>query len=228
MKVLLVEDNFELSKSIHDFLTAEGYICETAYTAEEAKDKLEFFTYDCLLLDLMLPDGSGLEVLSFLQKKGIASGVLIISAKDSLDDKVNGLELGADDYLTKPFHLSELHARLRAVYRRKKLEANSQQIVFNEITLNTDTVEAIVNGEVLDVTPKEFHLLLYFVVNKNRVLSRQAIAAHLWGDYTDNLSNFDFVYQHVKNLRKKISAAQGLDYIETVYGLGYKFNASKQ
>jgi DNA-binding response OmpR family regulator len=129
--------------------------------------------------------------------------------------------------VTKPFHLPELHARLRAIYRRKKLEGSSNLITFNEIVLNTDTVEATVNSVLLDVTRKEFDLLLYFVVNKNRVLSKQSIAAHLWGDYTDGLANFDFVYQHVKNLRKKISAVEGVDYIETVYGLGYKFNTSK-
>ena len=136
--------------------------------------------------------------------------------------KINGLEGGADDYITKPFHLPELHARLRAMYRRNNL-SGSNIVAANEIELNTDTIEARVNTELLDITPKEFDLLLYFVVNKGRVLSRQAIAAHLWGDYTDNLANFDFIYQHIKNLRKKIAAANGNDYIETVYGLGYRF-----
>ena len=155
------------------------------------------------------------------------SNVLIISAKNALDDKIIGLEKGADDYLTKPFHLAELHARIRAVYRRKNLEGRNL-VEFNEISLNTDTFEARVGEVVLDTTRKEFDLLLYFLVNKNRVLSRQSIAAHLWGDYTDSLSNFDFVYQHVKNLRKKISSAGGTDYINTVYGLGYKFDSHKQ
>lgn len=226
MKVLIVEDNKELSRSIFDYLSRERYICEPAYTFESAREKLSIFTYDCILLDIMLPDGNGLELLKFIKENNIPSCVLIISAKDAMDDKIDGLDGGADDYITKPFHLPELHARLRAVYRRKKLEG-SNTISFNEISLNSDTLEATVNASVLDITRKEFDLLLYFVVNKNRVLSRQSIAAHLWGDYTDNLSNFDFVYQHVKNLRKKISAAQGADYIETVYGLGYKFNATR-
>ncbi|MET3879200.1 response regulator transcription factor [Chitinophaga sp. OAE865] len=226
MKVLIVEDNKELASGISDYLNGEKYISELAYDMETAREKLSLFTYDCILLDIMLPDGNGLELLNFIRRENISSGILIISAKDALDDKVNGLERGADDYVTKPFHLPELHARLRAIYRRKKLDGNSL-IVFNEIELNTDTMEAMINNTLLDVTRKEFDLLLYFVVNKNRVLSRQAIAAHLWGDYTDNLANFDFVYQHVKNLRKKISAAEGVDYIETVYGLGYKFNTSK-
>ncbi len=175
----------------------------------------------------MLPDGNGLEILRFMRQEKLQSSTLILSAKNSLDDKIIGLEEGADDYLTKPFHMPELNARLRAIYRRKKLNG-SNIIVFNEITLNIDTFEAWVNGSLLDTTRKEFDLLMYFMVNKNRVLSRQSIAAHLWGDYTDNLSNFDFVYQHVKNIRKKISAANGTDYIGTVYGLGYKFNTSRQ
>ncbi|MBV7529247.1 DNA-binding response regulator, OmpR family, contains REC and winged-helix (wHTH) domain [Chitinophaga jiangningensis] len=228
MKVLIVEDNKELSSGIADYLTGEKYICEPAYDFETATEKLSLFSYDCILVDIMLPDGNGLELLKQIRQENIRSGILIISAKDALDDKVKGLDEGADDYVIKPFHMSELHARLRAIYRRKQLEGPSSQVVFNEIELNTDTIEASVNNQPLDVTRKEFDLLLYFIVNKNRVLSKQAIAAHLWGDYTDNLSNFDFVYQHVKNLRKKISVAEGTDYIETVYGLGYKFNTSKQ
>ncbi len=226
MKVLVIEDNKELAGSIHNFLAAEGYVCELASHFEEAREKLSLFPYDCVLLDIMLPDGNGLDILDFIKAEHIQSGVLIISAKDSLDDKINGLEGGADDYITKPFHLPELHARLRAIYRRQRLEG-SNLVAFNEIGLNTDTLEATIHNTLLDITKKEFDLLLYFVVNKNRVLSRQAIAAHLWGDYTDNLANFDFVYQHVKNLRKKINTANGADYIETVYGLGYRFNASK-
>ncbi|WP_343699992.1 response regulator transcription factor [Chitinophaga sp.] len=227
MKVLLIEDNLELASSISEFLAREGYICEVSYNIRDAQDKLISFQYDCVLLDIMLPDGNGLQILSFMRQERIQSSILILSAKNSLDDKVAGLEEGADDYLTKPFHLPELHARLRAIYRRKKLNG-SNMITFNEISLNIDTLEAHVNGTLLDMTRKEFDLLLYFIVNKNRVLSRQSIAAHLWGDYTDNLANFDFVYQHVKNIRKKISAAKGTDYIGTVYGLGYKFNTSKQ
>lgn len=227
MKVLLIEDNAELASSISAFLEREGYICETSYNMRDALDKLISFQYDCVLLDIMLPDGNGLEIMRFMRQEGLQSSVLILSAKNSLDDKVIGLEEGADDYLTKPFHMPELNARLRAIYRRKKLNG-SNIIAFNEITLNIDTFEAWVNGTLLDMTRKEFDLLMYFMVNKNRVLSRQSIAAHLWGDYTDNLSNFDFVYQHVKNIRKKISAANGTDYIGTVYGLGYKFNTSRQ
>jgi DNA-binding response OmpR family regulator len=226
MKVLLIEDNPELASTVKEFLTKEGYVCECGKNIKEAEGKLRSFEYDCIVLDIMLPDGSGLDLLERLRSEKIQTSVLIISAKNSLGDKVSGLELGADDYLTKPFHLPELNARLRAIYRRKNL--NGDHIVtHNEIQLNTTTMEVRVNNTALDLTKKEFDLLLYFLINKNRVLTRQSIAEHLWGDYTDNLSNFDFVYQHVKNLRKKITAANGGDYIGTVYGLGYKFDINK-
>ncbi|HXB90818.1 MAG TPA: response regulator transcription factor [Puia sp.] len=224
MKVLVIEDNQELARNIHDFLAREGYVCELSHTLEEAQEKLLLFRYDCILLDIGLPDGNGISLLHTIRLEHKESNVLIISAKNALDDKIIGLEKGADDYLTKPFHLAELHARIRAVYRRKNL-GGASIVEFNEISLNTDTFEARVGDVQLDTTPKEFDLLLYFIVNKNRVLSRQSIAAHLWGDYTDNLANFDFVYQHVKNLRRKIGNAGGTDYISTVYGLGYKFNS---
>jgi DNA-binding response OmpR family regulator len=226
MKVLIIEDNRELAENIQGFLLREGYVCEVCNTHSDAQHKLTTFEYDCIILDIMLPDGNGLNLLQFIKSAKIHSNILIISAKNSIDDKVTGLELGADDYLTKPFHLTELHARLKAIYRRKSLKGDSV-VSFEEISVNTDTMEARVHDQLLELTKKEFHLLLYFLVNKNRVLTRQSIAEHLWGDYTDNLSNFDFVYQHVKNLRKKITAAHGKDYIGTVYGLGYKFDTNK-
>lgn len=227
MKVLIIEDNRELADNLQDFLVREGYVCELCHSDADARKKLATFQYDCIILDIMLPDGNGLNLLRFIKAERIASSILIVSAKNALDDKVSGLELGADDYLTKPFHLTELHARLKAIYRRKNLKGDST-VSFREITVNPDTREARVNAQLLELTKKEFDLLLYFLVNKNRVLTRQAIAEHLWGDYTDNLLNFDFVYQHVKNLRKKITSARGTDYIGTVYGIGYKFDVNKQ
>jgi DNA-binding response OmpR family regulator len=225
MKVLIVEDNPELARNIQDFLLREGYVCEWSATCDHALEKLNAFRYDCVVLDIMLPDGNGLSLLEFIKAQKIKSNVLIISAKNSLDDKIQGLDLGADDYLTKPFHLSELNARLKAIYRRNALEGDSI-VSFNEIVLNTVSMEARIKDTLLDLTKKEFDLLLYFVINKNRILTRQSLAEHLWGDYTDNLANFDFVYQHVKNLRKKINAANGKDYIGTVYGIGYKFDTN--
>ena len=223
MKVLIIEDSNEMASSIRDFLVRENYICEIAADYAQAEEKLFRFQYDCILLDIMLPDGNGLKLLKLIRSEQQVTNVLVISAKNGLEDKVTGLEEGADDYITKPFHLPELHARIRAIYRRKNLNGNNL-VQFNEISLNTNTLGVSVHGRLLEVTRKEFDLLLYFIVNKDRVLSRQSIAAHLWGDYTDDLANFDFVYQHVKNLRKKIGAARGTDYISTVYGIGYKFN----
>lgn len=223
MKILLVEDNPELTQNVANYLSAEGIICESAPTLFDAQDKILSFDYDCILLDLMLPDGNGLELLEFIKTQKIGTNVLIISAKDSLDDKLKGLDQGADDYLPKPFHLSELLARLRAIFRRSKL-GGFDEVIFNEITIEINQLQAKVNDQILDLTKKEFDLLLFFITNKNRVLGKQAIAQHLWGDYTDDLANFDFVYQHVKNLRKKITAAGGKDYISTVYGIGYKFD----
>ncbi|GAB3162844.1 response regulator transcription factor [Telluribacter humicola] len=223
MKVLIIEDNQELSRNIYQYLQGEGYICEVSYSVQEAEDKLLCFPYDCIVLDVMLPDGNGLDLLHFIKSEEIDTSVLIISARNALDDKILGLDLGADDYVTKPFHLPELYARLKAIYRRKILRGDPV-IICNEISINTNTLEVSVQEHPLDLTRKEYDLLLYFITNKNRVLTRQTIAEHLWGDYTESLANFDFVYQHVKNLRKKITTAGGNDYIGTVYGLGYKFN----
>lgn len=227
MKVLIIEDNDELAKNIIDYLTTEGYVCELANKQAIALNKLDGFQYDCIILDILLPDGNGLEILNHIKSAKIRSGILIISAKNALDDKVTGLELGADDYLTKPFYLPELNARLKAIYRRKYLDGD-HELQFHEIHINTKSMEVTIYDQLLDLTPKEYSLLLYFLTNQNRVLTRQTIAEHLWGDYTDNLLNFDFVYQHVKNLRKKTINAHGKDYIETIYGLGYKFNTRKK
>ena len=227
MKILTIEDNRELANSISTFFLRENYICELAFDIREAKEKLRFYSYDCIVLDIMLPDGSGIDLLGFIKAQNIKSSILIVSAKGSFDEKIKGLEHGADDYITKPFYLPELHARLKAIRRRNNLDG-SNIVTFNEISLNTDTFEITIDGKHMDATRKEVELLLYFMVNKNRLLSKQAIATHLWGDYTDNLNNVDFVYQHVKNLRKKIHQLGGTDYIDTVYGLGYKFNTVKQ
>ncbi|WP_297336182.1 response regulator transcription factor [Algoriphagus sp.] len=223
MKILIIEDNPELTQNMVSYLQGENILCETASNLFDAQDKLLGFQYDCIILDLMLPDGNGLDILNFIKINKISSNVLIISAKDSLDDRLQGLDEGADDYLPKPFHLSELLARLRAIYRRSRL-GGSDQLNFNEIVLDTAMIQVKVHQKILDLTKKEFDLLLFFITNKNRVIGKEAIAQHLWGDYTDDLANFDFVYQHVKNLRKKISQAGGKDYIKTVYGIGYKFD----
>jgi DNA-binding response OmpR family regulator len=224
MKLLLVEDNPELLSTIADYLVHENNICEVAQSFDQAREKITLFTYDCIILDIMLPDGNGINLLKLLKKEGVESSVIIISAKNSLDFKLTGLDEGADDYITKPFPLPELYSRIKAVTRRNSKRATAHTVDFNEISVDLSSMETKVHGKDIILTRKETNLLIYFLNNTNRVLSRQAIASHLWGDYTDNLDNFDFVYQHVKNLRKKISDAGGEDYIKTVYGLGYKIS----
>jgi DNA-binding response OmpR family regulator len=223
VKILIVEDNIELSKNIESYLSKEGSICETAFSYNQAIDKIISFSYDVIIIDLMLPDGNGLDVLKTLKDEMSEAGILIASAKNSLEDKLEGLDLGADDYITKPYHLSELNARIKAIYRRKHFQ-NRKFLECNEIRINTDACEVYVSDKQLDLTKKEYELLVYFISNQNRVVTKQSIAEHLWGDHADFYDSFDFVYQHIKNLRKKILGAGGGDYINTIYGMGYKFN----
>jgi DNA-binding response OmpR family regulator len=227
MKLLIVEDNPDLLENIITYLKREGYLCETAGDYDAAFDKIMSYSYDVVLIDIMIPGGDGLQILRELKSVKPETSTIIISAKNSLDDKVKGLELGADDYLTKPFQLAELQARIKAVNRRNNL-GGTEIVRVNEISINTKTMEVKVGEELVDLTPKEYDLLLYFSSNKNHVLSKQTIAEHLWGDYVDHLENLDFVYQHIKNLRKKLVGAGAQDYIESVYSIGYKFNTKKR
>jgi DNA-binding response OmpR family regulator len=227
VKLLIVEDNIELSENIQSYLAKEGSICETAFTYNQAIDKIISFNYDVVILDLMLPDGNGLDVLKTLKDELSEAGVLIASAKNSLEDKLEGLDLGADDYITKPFHLSELNARIKAIYRRKNFN-NKKLLECREIKVDTEACEVFISATQLDLTKKEYELLVYFISNQNRVLTKQSIAEHLWGDHVDYYDSFDFVYQHIKNLRKKVMHAGGGDYINTIYGMGYKFNTSSK
>jgi DNA-binding response OmpR family regulator len=227
MKLLIVEDNPDLLENIITYLKREGYLCETAEDYDSAFDKIMSYTYDVVLIDIMIPGGDGLQILRELKSVKPETSTIIISAKNSLDDKVKGLELGADDYLTNPFQLAELQARIKAVNRRNNL-GGTEIVGVNEISINTKTMEVEVEGTKVDLTPKEYDLLLYFASNKNHVLSKQTIAEHLWGDYVDHLENLDFVYQHIKNLRKKLVASGADDYIESVYSIGYKFNTNKR
>jgi DNA-binding response OmpR family regulator len=223
MKLLLVEDEKELSNSMVTYLKAENYVCEIAVDFKTAMDKTESFDYDCILLDISLPDGNGLNVLKELKANKKTDGVIIISAKDSIDDRIAGLNLGADDYLPKPFHLSELGARIAAVIRRRQFDGN-KAIVLNEISIDTLAKMVAVHNVELDLTRKEYDLLLYLVSNKNRVISKNAIAEHISGDEADVFDNFDFIYAHMKNLKKKLVLAGCTDYIKSVYGMGYKFS----
>ncbi|GAO43188.1 response regulator transcription factor [Flavihumibacter petaseus] len=222
MKILVIEDEKGLRESIQQYLDYQGYVCETADNFLSAKEKISAFSYDCIVVDIGLPYGSGLDLVRELKHMESEAGIIIISAKNSLDDKLTGLELGSDDYITKPFHLSELNARINAVLRRRNFGGN-KAISFNEIRLFPDAKRVTVNEKVLDLTEKEYRLLEYFLVNQRRALTKQAIASHVWGDEYDYLNNYDFIYTHIKNLRKKLVDAGGSDYIKTVYGSGYRF-----
>jgi DNA-binding response OmpR family regulator len=222
MKILIVEDNPDLRENILTYLSRENYICETAEDYEHGFDKIMSYSYDLVLIDIMLPKGNGLQLLRDLISVRPQTGSIIISARNALDDKVKGLEIGADDYLTKPFQLPELLARIKAVHRRNQLEG-TDILSLGNLEINTSTRVVSINDKSLNLTPKEYDLLLYFASNKNRVLSKQTIAEHLWGDYVDHLENLDFVYQHIKNLRKKMKEAGAGDYIKSVYSVGYKF-----
>ncbi len=222
MKILIIEDEIELSKSMVTYLHRQSYTCDTAFNFVEGMQKIESFEYDCILLDISLPGGSGLKILKALKDNNKLDGVIIISAKDSVEDRIAGLNLGADDYLPKPFHLSELSARIAAVIRRKLFQG-SNVLVYNELSIDLLAKSVSVNDKPVDITRKEYDLLLYLASNKNRVISKNAIAENISGDSADLYDNFDFIYAHMKNLKRKLTAAGCDDYIKSVYGMGYKF-----
>ena len=224
MKLLVIEDEQDLSESICDYLGKEQFICETAYDYQAASEKIHLNNYACIILDIMLPHGSGIDLLQYLKDEGKADGVLIISAKNSLEDKVRGLHLGADDYLAKPFHLAELSARVAAIIRRKSFEGKTKIAIDHLVLDLADKTLKSPAGKIIPLTRKEYELLLYFVSNKNRVVTKEAIVEHLWGDSIAMADNFDFVYSHIKNLRKKLMEAGCPDYVQTIYGMGYKFS----
>lgn len=222
MKLLLIEDEKELALSIQKYLTDKDFVCEWVNNAKAAIDKISIYDYDCILLDLMLPDGNGFEILKELKGQNKTEGIIIISAKETLETRIEGFNLGADDYLTKPFHLSELLVRVQALIRRKNFKGRNI-VSFNEIHIDIFSKAVKVNNNKIDITKKEIDLLLYLIGNENRVLSKSAIAEHLSGDMADMLDNHDFVYAHIKNLKKKLNDAGSGDYIKSVYGLGYKW-----
>ena len=224
MKILVIEDEAALSETIVSYLEGEGYLCEQAGTLELGSEKVCLYEYDCLLLDIGLPDGNGLSLIRKLKGIHPETGIIIISAKNSIEDKISGLDLGADDYLTKPFHLPELNSRIKSLLRRRKFEGK-QEVVINELTIIPENRQAFVKDELLQLTKSEFDLLLFFVSNRGRVLSKESIAEHLWGDFADAADSFDFVYSHLKNLRRKLAEKANNDYFQNVYGTGYVFMA---
>jgi DNA-binding response OmpR family regulator len=222
MKILIVEDEIELLDSIVSYLKSEGYVCEHADSYDSATDKISMYSYDLIVVDLNLPDGNGIQIIRSLKESDFKGGIIIISARNTLDDRILGLDSGADDYLIKPFHLPELNARIKSLTRRVLFKGNNI-ITIKEFHIDTDKHEAYIRDELLDLTKKEFELLLFLVTNLGKVLSKESIAEHLWGDYIDSTDSFDFVYAHIKNLRKKLIEKEVGDYLQTIYGVGYKF-----
>ncbi len=198
MKILLVEDEKGLSDSISTYLKQEGYLCEVVKDFKSADEKIELYQYDCILVDINLPDGNGLNLVKSLKRLKAKAGIIIISARNSVDDKIEGLDLGADDYLSKPFSLAELNSRIKSVLRRRKFDGNNE-IVFNEITIKTNESAVYVRDVSLTLTKKEYELILFLISNKNRVLTKETIAEHLWGDDMDMADSYDFIYTHIKN-----------------------------
>lgn len=222
MKVLVIEDERTLSDSIASYLGEGKYLCEQAFSYADAMLKVDLYEYDCILLDLMLPGGSGLDILRHIRHRRNPAGVIIISAKGSLDDKVLGLEIGADDYLPKPFHMAELGMRVYAIIRRRKF-ASSNTLECGSISIDLLEKEVQVEGQRVTLTKSEYELLLFFLGNRDRVISKSALAEHLSGEMADMMDNHDFVYTHIKNLKAKLAAAGCPDCIKNIYGTGYKW-----
>ena len=225
MKILIIEDELQLLEAIAGYLAEEGFLCEKASDFDEASEKIALYDYDLLILDLTPPGGNGLDLLYRLKKSKPDTGVLILTARNSLDDKLLGLDKGADDYLTKPFHLAELNSRIKAIIRRRQFNGR-EKLRYEEIEIDPESKEVYLNGIRVILSKKEYEMLLYFITNPNRVITKEALAEHLWGDHFDAADNFDFIYAHVKNLRRKIRKAGGKNYLKTVYGLGYRLTSS--
>ena len=221
MKILIIEDEQDMLQNMKDFLEKENFVVETADSVFEAQNKIGVYSYDCILLDINLKDGSGFSLLEDLKKNNIEDGVIIVSARNSLDDKLEGLNLGADDYLAKPFHMSELNARVKAVLRRRQFKGNNKIIIGN-LSIDLDEHEVSIDEKPLNLNRKEFEILLFFTSNQNRLVNKSALAEHVWGDHIDQADSFEFIYSQIKNLRKKLKAADADIEIKAVYGIGYK------
>ena len=221
MKLLIVEDNLKLLEAIKETLESEKFLCEAAANYETAHEKIFLYTYDALIVDINLPDGTGLDLIRKMKKQYSTTGIIVISARNSLNNKIEGLDLGADDYITKPFDMAELVARVKALLRRRNFSGNDI-ITHNKISVNTVNRSVAAGNQQLDLTKSEYDILLFFLSNPGRVLTRESIAEHIWGDNMDLADSFDFIYSHIKNLRKKITAAGVDNPLKAVYGVGYK------
>lgn len=221
MKILLIEDEVALSQVIMESLLAEKYLVEQAFDYDSAIEKVSIYTYDCILLDIMLPGGSGLQILEKIKEIGKDESVIILSAKDSVDDKVKGLELGADDYLAKPFHLAELHARIKSIIRRKN-QHGDDIIIYKNVAVNTTDRSVQINHIPVNLNRKEFDLLYYFIIRPTKLIQKNSLAESIWGDHIDQVDSLDFIYSQIKNLRKKLKDNHADIDIQAVYGIGYK------
>jgi DNA-binding response OmpR family regulator len=224
MKILIVEDELKLAQSILEYLKKEENIaCDMAKTYNEALKYALNYEYDCIILDITLPDGNGLNLLKHLKEDNRNVGVLVISARNTTENKVEGLNLGADDYLVKPFHLSELNARIKSILRRRNFNGDLT-INFGQIRILPEFHQVFVSDQLLSLTPKEYSLLMYFTANKNRVITKESLIDHFWENDFEQSASYDLIYTHIKNLRHKLLKSSGIDYIKTVYGLGYKLS----
>lgn len=227
MNILVIEDESQILDDITDFFYHQGYIVESAKTFNEADEKISLYSYDCMIVDIMLPDGSGLELIRKAKILGLKTGIIVVSARGTTEEKIIGLQSGADDYLAKPFSLAELNARVEAVIRRRNFDG-MDEFIFNEIKIILSARKVFVNQNELILTKKEYDMLMYFITNKNRVLSKENIVEHLWGDSMGLSSDsFDFIYTHIRNLRNKMLELGCKDYIKTVYAVGYRFTDEK-
>ena len=222
MKLLIVEDNLKLLDAITETLVAERFLCETSANYSDAHEKIIMYNYDIMVVDINLPGGSGLDLIQEIKLQNPATGIIVISARNSLDNKLEGFDLGADDYLTKPFDMAELVARIKSLIRRRNF-AGTSIVSFGDISIDTTRREVTANSQKIDLTKSEYDILLFFFSNPGRVLTRESIAEHIWGDNMDLADSFDFIYSHMKNLRKKITSTGCDDPIKVVYGVGYKF-----
>ena len=222
MRLLIVEDEPEMLKSIADYMSEEGYLIDAASNIETAKEFIVTNDYVCIVLDITLKNQNGLELINKIKTKDMQSGIIIVSAKNSLDDRIAGLDLGADDYLTKPFYLSELNSRVKSIIRRRQFNGKNS-FTFNEIEINFDSKTVKVHDTKVVLTKKEYMLLVYLTANPNKVVSKNAINSHISGNSTDSYAGFDHIYSHMKNLKRKLSEIGCKDYIQTIYGIGYKF-----
>jgi DNA-binding response OmpR family regulator len=222
VKVLIIEDERILAEGITNHLLKEGYVCETVHSYATAAEKIHLYEYDCIVVDINLPDGIGFDLIDALKKAKSTAGIIVISARNSVEDRIKSLDLGSDDYLTKPFHLSELNARIKSIMRRRNF-GGVNEIDFEEIKINYNSRQVFVNAKEVVLSKKEYDLLMYFVSNKDIALTKASMAEHLWGDNMDASDSFDILYSHIKNLRKKLTEQGACDYIQTIYGIGYKF-----